>query len=248
MWLLCCDMALTYCEVKKAGVGFTPLRAVGLAVEEAHKLAKRTGTGKVTVEDLEEVRVTGDKVQVKEGKRWRKVARAVVGLRREEAVLALELFTQQRAELASEWLNIWLVDVSTKSRKGSHDLLGEFSYPEAPVAGKVSVELKAGAKTENNTKETQETKCSNQAPGASRQDSLSQVFSRRFSSVSVLSPARFLAKLGSKGKSLERRRTAKRGSWKTKLDLAWRGWCCWWRRSKEEGGGSGGRLGSRRNC
>jgi hypothetical protein len=68
VWLLCCDMALTYCEVKKAGVGFTPLRAVGLAVEEAHKLAKRTGTGKVTVEDLEEVRVTGDKVQaVEEG-------------------------------------------------------------------------------------------------------------------------------------------------------------------------------------
>ena len=49
----------TYELVEKNGSGFTPLRAIGLAVELAHKQAKKKGLGAVTFEDVEQVRLVG---------------------------------------------------------------------------------------------------------------------------------------------------------------------------------------------
>ena len=53
-------MSYSYQEVRKNGAQFSPLRATGLAVELAHKLAKEKGSGNVCWEDLRLVPVSGD--------------------------------------------------------------------------------------------------------------------------------------------------------------------------------------------
>ena len=57
-------MSYTYQEVQKNGEVFTPLRATGLAVELAHKLAKEKGSGNVCWEDLQLVSLSGDTLLV----------------------------------------------------------------------------------------------------------------------------------------------------------------------------------------
>ena len=52
---------------------FTSLRAIGLADELAHKLAKDKGFGVASWQDLGQVRVSGKTARVNEGGRWRKV-------------------------------------------------------------------------------------------------------------------------------------------------------------------------------
>ena len=56
---------------------FQPLRAIGLAVEEGHKAAKKWGLGDLKVGMCSEVRVTGALKVLDENGRWRRVRRSV---------------------------------------------------------------------------------------------------------------------------------------------------------------------------
>jgi len=56
---------------------FQPLRAIGLAVEEGHKAAKKYGLGLLTVRMCSEVRVTGALKVLDETGKWRRVRRSV---------------------------------------------------------------------------------------------------------------------------------------------------------------------------
>jgi len=62
----------SYNAVEKNRFVFTPLRAIGLAVELAHKVAKAKGSGAVTARDVGELQLSGDSLRVKELGKWRK--------------------------------------------------------------------------------------------------------------------------------------------------------------------------------
>ena len=97
----------TYELVEKNGSGFTPLRAIGLAVELAHKQAKKKGLGAITFEDVEQVRLSGDTLRVREAQtdRWRKAASAYLKLLPRDSAFTLDLFRAQRQLLFDLDLN-----------------------------------------------------------------------------------------------------------------------------------------------
>ena len=139
-----------YHEVEKNGRTFTPLRAVGLAVEVAHRTGSVKGCGMVSQGDLATVVLTGSNLRVRDASRggWRKTRGPVhLELREEDQALALQIFKKQRVALWEAGLNIWSVDVRIPGHLGSHDLIGDFSCPAPPVLGLVSVELKVTSST-----------------------------------------------------------------------------------------------------
>ena len=81
-------MSWTYNLVKKNDEVFTPLRATGLALELAHKLAKEKGTGNVCLEDLRHVRVTGETLMVN-ASGWRKSRGINLQLEKRDCAFAL---------------------------------------------------------------------------------------------------------------------------------------------------------------
>ena len=121
---------------------FSAVRAVGLAVEEGHKVARQKGLGALRAEHLARVRV-GGAVQVWDSGRWRSVPQCSLELGAPEQAFAKALVLQQRAYLADLQLNVWSVDVGMQATAGSFDLIGDFSGAQNWGAnGKVWVELK----------------------------------------------------------------------------------------------------------
>ena len=64
-----------YDYVEKDGECFHSLRAAGLAIELAHKLARSEGYGNVHAGALSHVSISGSRLRVYVGDRWRKVSR-----------------------------------------------------------------------------------------------------------------------------------------------------------------------------
>lgn len=125
-------------------LAFQPLRAVGLAVEQGHKLAKRSGLGALTTGDVSQVKVSGT-LQLLESGRWGEARKSKcdLQLRDSDAELAKAVVVKQRDLLADLKLNIYSVDVKRKAAAGSFDLLGDFSSAKNwGVTGLVWVELK----------------------------------------------------------------------------------------------------------
>ena len=124
-------------------VPFTPLRAVGLAVEAAHKLAREQGRGQVSAEGVAQVSVSGAGVRVWDEGRWRAIRKCQLELDTRDAQLACDIFGQHRSFLYDLGLNIWFVDLSLGRQAGSLDLVCDFSVDNSfGVAGRLWVELK----------------------------------------------------------------------------------------------------------
>ena len=98
----------SYNQVEKNGSVFTPLRAIGLAVELAYKQARKKGSGALTCEDVRIVRLSGDALRVKEsrGDRWRKTACANLELLQRDCDFTLDVFRAQRHLLFDLGLNV----------------------------------------------------------------------------------------------------------------------------------------------
>lgn len=133
-----------YRNIQKGGKVFTPLRAVGLAVESCHKLARDVGLGNVKAADVSYVVISGEDVKVKSGSmgRWRKTSCKVkLSLTDHDSELAVAICKRQRAYLADLRLNVWAVDPRVGGGKTSPDLVADYS--DAAWPGLVSIELKA---------------------------------------------------------------------------------------------------------
>ena len=123
-------LAQSYRAVEKpndAGqqVPFTPLRAVGLAVELAHKVARDSGRGSVTAAALGVVRVSGSGVKILHDEQWKAVRNCRLRLQGNDAELAAQVFLKQRSFFCDLGFNIWQVDVGVPG--GALDLVGDFS-------------------------------------------------------------------------------------------------------------------------
>jgi hypothetical protein len=127
---------------KGGGVrAFFPLRAVGLALESGYKLCHKGALGLVAEADLKEVRVTG-KLQVLEGSAWNETSAVSLGLRSQDAALALKLLKKQR-ELLSDLDSNWFLTDTQQGGSKSLDLVGDFSTKRNfGVLGRVWVEVK----------------------------------------------------------------------------------------------------------
>ena len=97
----------TYNNVEKNGSVYTPLRAIGLAVELAHKQARKKGSGALTCEDVQQVRLSGETLRVRDAPtdRWRKAASAYLKLLPRDSAFTLDLFRAQRQLLFDLDLN-----------------------------------------------------------------------------------------------------------------------------------------------
>ena len=96
----------TYNHVEKNGDVYTPLRAIGLAVELAHKQARKKGSGALTCEDVQRVHLSGSTLKVFEGGRWRKAASAYLELLPRDCAFTLDVFRAQRQLLFDLGLNV----------------------------------------------------------------------------------------------------------------------------------------------
>ena len=123
-------------------MAFTPVRAIGLAVELGHSLARDHGKGTVTAEQLEKVAVKGQ-LMLFDGGSWRHTRSCSLALRPEDAKLANLIFLKQRAFFADLQLNLWFTGPHNRGVGKGLDLLGDFSGPvEFGVEGRLWVELK----------------------------------------------------------------------------------------------------------
>ena len=111
------------------------MRATGLAVELAHKLAKERGCGSVSWEDLQVVHLSGDTLFVNDSDKWRKARSVDLQLQERDCLFALEVFRAQRELLCNLGLNLWAVDKPMGRQLGSHDLVAEYSQPNSLVLG-----------------------------------------------------------------------------------------------------------------
>lgn len=89
-------------------VDFTALRAVGLALEQAHKVARDQGCGRVDADAVGSVSLSGSGLTVSENNRWRGIRNCELQLERSDAQLAVDVFKQQRAFLHDLGVNLWL--------------------------------------------------------------------------------------------------------------------------------------------
>ena len=122
---------------------FTPLRAVGLSVEEGHRVARRVGRGRLEADLLACVRISGGSLEVCEGGVWRKVRQYTLRLLPHDAELARQVVLEHRALFADMLLNVWAVDQRMPHRLGFFDLLGDFSTEvNYGILGKLWVDLK----------------------------------------------------------------------------------------------------------
>ena len=151
-------------------VPFTPLRAVGLAVELAHKVARDSGRGSVTAAALGVVRVSGSGVRILHDEQWKSVRNCRLRLQGNDAELAMQVFLKQRSFLCDLAFNIWQVDVGVPG--GALDLVGDFSLNNSfDIAGKVWVELKVFSSTGFERKvEQHQDLCSSKLPSVQGRD------------------------------------------------------------------------------
>jgi hypothetical protein len=104
-----------YQNVKKAGARsavlkkFTPLRAVGMSVEQGWKAARDKGC--VEAADLQTVRLSGDLRVTTGNSSWRSADSCMLELRSTEVSLAEVLVAKQRRFMDDLHLNVWQVDV-----------------------------------------------------------------------------------------------------------------------------------------
>ena len=102
-----------YIDVEKDGETFHSLRAAGLAVELAHKLARDIGFGQISHANLLKIQLSGPRLKIREAQRWRKIASGMsitLKIAPADAKLAFNIFKKQREFLADMGLNVWQVD------------------------------------------------------------------------------------------------------------------------------------------
>lgn len=132
-----------YSSLKKNGVTFTALRAVGLAVEEGHRFCRNCGLGRLSQGSVSKVSISGGLVQVKHGDGWRKVPSCTLELASRDSTFALAIVQKHRALFTDLGLNLWEVDLRIPRGLGSYDLVADFSTQRNfGVLGHVWVELK----------------------------------------------------------------------------------------------------------
>ncbi len=136
-----------YCHLKKQDasgkfVKFHALRAVGLALEKALKLARHKGERKVKEADLGVVQITGQLQQLREGA-WERLTSCRLSLGATDGKLSLNIFRHVQEYLRDLAFNVDDVDVKLNSI-ATLDLLGSVaSSSGVPVDGKIWVETKA---------------------------------------------------------------------------------------------------------
>jgi hypothetical protein len=122
---------------------FTPVRAVGLSLEEGWKTFRSKGSS-TSVEDLQRVRLSGE-LRILSGHTWSSQTSCTLQLRPRDSALALLLLRKQRALLADLGFNAWFVD-KQGACGNTFDLLGDFSTTRCfGVEGRVWIELKVFA-------------------------------------------------------------------------------------------------------
>jgi len=145
---LCMPLVRKYCKVRKKNEEgtlktFSPLRAVGLAVEVGHGYCKTHGFGRLSPASVSRVHVSGGSLQVKQGQRWRRVPSCDFELAPQEASFAVSVVRKHRAFFDDLGLNLWEADLRMPNRLGCYDLVGDFSVKKNfGVLGLVWVELK----------------------------------------------------------------------------------------------------------
>ena len=78
---------------------FTPLRAVGLSLEEGWKASRNKGLNSVSIEDLQRVRLSGS-LRLFSDEQWRACSCCTLVLKPRDAALALKLLRMQRSLLS----------------------------------------------------------------------------------------------------------------------------------------------------
>ena len=78
---------------------FTPLRAVGLSVEEGRRVARRVGFGRLTTDLCSRVKVSGDSLEICVDGEWRHVGQHTLSLLKQDAELAWQVVVLHRAFL-----------------------------------------------------------------------------------------------------------------------------------------------------
>jgi hypothetical protein len=132
----------------KLPLAFTAVRAVGLAVELGHKLAKEQGLARTVAENLATITVTGPQLQVFVEGRWTDSRKCSLSLQPEDAKVARTILMMQRRFLADLQLNVWFVDLFNAATKKALDLVGDFSGSRNfGVLGRVWIELKTWSAT-----------------------------------------------------------------------------------------------------
>ena len=140
------QLVTVYQHLEKPGrdgkfLPFTPVRAVGLALEEGWKASRDKGLSRVSAEDVKRVRVSG-KLRIYSGQQWRASSSCTLQLAPEDCTLVLTLLHRQRELFSDLHINIWAVDQQGRC-KNTFDLVGDFSTSGSfRVEGKLWIELK----------------------------------------------------------------------------------------------------------
>ena len=136
-------MTYKYGQVKKGAV-FTPLRAMGLALELAFQLGCSCGFMSVQAGDLQQVSVTGKELYVRSsaGQPWTRCPQVLLEVVPGHAEYVVQTYIKLLAKLHSLGLNIFRADVKIPGQHGSHDLTAAFMLRQCLAAGMISVELK----------------------------------------------------------------------------------------------------------
>lgn len=126
---------------------FWPLRAVGLAVEAAWKLAR--DAGEVTAEALQEVALSGQNLQILDDRVFRKVRACTLKLQEEDRQLANKIFHAQWQWLHDLKANPWFADQNFPAGcgcQGAFDLICYLAQgKKIGIQGRLWVELKTFA-------------------------------------------------------------------------------------------------------
>ena len=152
---------------------FSAERAVGLAVEQGHKFAKKQGLGKLTPESLPPLELTG-RLEVFNGEKWTQPRSCNLVPKDPEAKLAVEIVQKQRAFVSDMHANIHYIDTKMPgSSKGALDLICDFSTKrDYGIPGRLWVELKFFSAAGLAQKiSSEETKLSKVFPQVQRADS-----------------------------------------------------------------------------
>ena len=115
------------CDSDAAKHRVTPLRAVGLAVEAGHKLAKNVGLGHLESHGVSKVAVAGD-LEIKPADAWQQAQKCTLKLEPEGDKFAVQLVLVQRNLMSHLGMNIWQVDAAwPHTRQGSCDFVCDVS-------------------------------------------------------------------------------------------------------------------------
>jgi hypothetical protein len=134
---------MKYASVKKNGAVFAPLRAAGLCLELALKVAFLKGFHSVQAEELQAVDLHGNDLYVlTDGGAWRKVQAATLDITSEVVEFTLAAYRALLAMMLRVGLNIHAVDKQIPGGNGYHDLVVSWLTTSRILTGLVSVEIK----------------------------------------------------------------------------------------------------------